>query len=41
MESKIDKFDVDKLMPVPIDLRQPSDVVKIDVATRTEYDELV
>ena len=40
MESKIDKSDVDKLMPVPIDLRQPSDVVKTDVVTRTEYDEL-
>ena len=31
MKSKVDKLDVDKLVPVPVDLRKPSDVVKTDI----------
>ena len=31
LKSKVDKLDVDKLVPVPVDLRKPSDVVKTDV----------
>ena len=31
LESKVDELDVDKLVPVPVDLSQLSDVVKQDV----------
>ena len=31
LKSKIDKLDVDKLVPVPVDLSKLSDVVKKDV----------
>ena len=31
LESKVDELDVDKLVPVPVDLSQLSDVVKKDV----------
>ena len=31
MKSKVDKLDVDKLVPIPIDLSKLSDVVKNDV----------
>ena len=31
MKSKVDKLDVDKLVPVPVDLSELSDVVKNDV----------
>ena len=37
MKNKVDKQDVDKLVPVPADLRQLSDVVKNDVAKKGEY----
>ena len=30
MENKVDKLDVDKLLPVPLDLSKLSDVVKND-----------
>ena len=30
MKSKVDKLDVDKLVPIPIDLSKLSDVVKND-----------
>ena len=36
MKSKVDKLDVNKLVPVPV-----SDVAKNDVVKKTEYDELV
>ena len=41
MKSKIDKLDVDRLVPVPVDLSKLSDVVKNDVIKKTEYNELV
>ena len=41
MKSKIDKSDVDRLVPVPVDLSKLSDVVRNDVIKKTEYNELV
>ena len=37
MKSKVDKLDVNKLLPVPIDLSKLSDIVKNDVVKKTEY----
>ena len=34
LESKVDKLDVDKLVPVPVDLSKLSDVVKNDVVKK-------
>ena len=34
MKSKVDKLDVDKLLPVPGDLSKLSDVVKNDVGKK-------
>ena len=41
LKTKLDKLDIDKLTPFPVDLRKISDVVKHDVVKRTEYDKLV
>ena len=37
LKSKINKLDVDKLVPFPIDLSKLSDIVKTDVDKETEY----
>ena len=37
----VDKLDIDKLVPVPVDLSKQSDVVKNDVVKKTVYDKLV
>ena len=37
MKSKIDKLDVDKLLPAPVDLSKLSDVVKNDVVKKDVY----
>ena len=37
MKSKVDKLDVDKLLPVPVDLSKFSDLVKNDVVTKDLY----
>ena len=37
MKSKVDKFDVDKLVPVPVDLGTLSEVVKNDVFKKDLY----
>ena len=37
LESKVDKLDVDKLVPVPVDLSKLSDVVKNDVVIKDVY----
>ena len=37
MKSKIDKIDVDKLVPVSVDLSKLSDVVKNDVVKKDVY----
>ena len=34
MQSKVDKVDVDKLLPVPVDLSQLSDAVKNNVVKK-------
>ena len=41
LKTEVDKLDIDKLVPVPVDLSKLSDVVKNDVVKKTEYDELV
>ena len=37
MRSKADKLDVDRLVPVPVDLSKLSDVVKNAVVKKHEY----
>ena len=37
MERRVDKLDVDKLIPVPADLGKLSDVVKNDVLKKNVY----
>ena len=37
MKGKVDQLDVDKLLPVPIDLSKVSDVVKNDVVKKDVY----
>ena len=41
LKTEVDKLDVDKLVPVPVDLSTLSDVVKNDVVKKTDYDKLV
>ena len=41
MNSKVDELDVEKLVPVLVDLSKLSDVVKNCVVKKTEYNELV
>ena len=37
LKSEVDKLDIDKLVPVPVDLSKLSDVVKNDVIKKTVY----
>ena len=39
LKTEVDKLDIDKLIPVPVDLSKLSDVVK-NVAKKTVYDKL-
>ena len=41
LKAKVDKLDIDKLVPVPVDLSKLSDIVKNDIAKKTVYDKLV
>ena len=41
LKKEVDKLDIDKLVPVPVDLSKLSDVVKNDVVKKTVYDKLV
>ena len=41
LKTEVDKLDIDKLVPVPVDLSKLSDVVKNDVVKETVYDKLV
>ena len=41
LKTEVDKLDIDKLVPVPIDLCKLRDVVKNDVAKKAVYDQLV
>ena len=37
LKSEVDKFDIDQLVPVPVDLSRLSDVVKNDVVKKYVY----
>ena len=41
LKTDVDKLDIDKLVPVAVDLSKLSDVVKNDVVKKTVYDKLV
>ena len=41
LKTEVDKLDVEKLVPVAVDLSKLSDVVKNDVVTKASYDKLV
>ena len=41
LKSEVDKLDIDKLVPAPVDLSKLSDVVKNDVVKKDVYDKLV
>ena len=41
LKTEVDKLDIDKLVPFPIDLSKLGDVVKNDVAKKAVYDKLV
>ena len=40
LKTEVDKLDIDKLAPVPVDLSKLSDVVKNDVVKKTVYDKV-
>ena len=40
LKTEVDKLDIDKLVPVPVDLSKLIDVVKNDVAKKTVSDKL-
>ena len=41
LKSNVDKLDIDKFVPVSVDLSKLSDLVKNDVAKKTVHDKLV
>ena len=41
LKTEVDELDIDKLVPVPVDLSKQSDVVKNDVVKKGIYDKLV
>ena len=41
LKIEVDKLDIDKLVPIPVDLSKLSDVVRNDVVKKTEYNILV
>ena len=41
LKTEVDKLDIDKLVPIPVDLSKLSDVVKNDVVKTTAYNKLV
>ena len=41
LKTEVDKLDIDKLVPVPVDLSELSDAVKNDVVKKTDCDKLV
>ena len=41
LKTEVDKLDIDKLVPVPVDLSKLSDAVKNDVVKKNVYDKLV
>ena len=41
LKTEVDKLDIDKLIPVPVDLSKLSDVVKNDDGKKAVYDKVV
>ena len=41
LKTKVEKLDIDKLVPIPIDLSKLSDVVMNVVVKKTEYNKLI
>ena len=41
LKTEVDKLDIDKFLPIPVDLSKLSDVVKNDVVKKTVYNKLV
>ena len=41
LKTEVDKLDIDKLVPVPVNLSKLSDVVKNDVVKKNVYDKIV
>ena len=41
LKTEVDKLDIDKLVPVHVDLSKLSDAVKNDVVKKTLYDKLI
>ena len=41
LKTEVDKLDIDKLVPVPVDLSKLSNVVKSEIVKKTVYDKLV
>ena len=41
LKTEVDKLDIDKLAPIPVDLSKLSDVVKNDIVKKEAYDKLV
>ena len=41
LKTEVDKLDIDKVVPVPVDLNKLRDVVKNDVVKKLVYDKLV
>ena len=41
LKTEVDKLDIEKLAPVPVDLSKVNDVVENDVVKKTVYDKLV
>ena len=41
LKTEVDKLDIDKLVPVPVDIIELSDVVKNDIVKKTDYDKVV
>ena len=41
LKSEVDKLDIDKIAPAPVDLSRLKDVVKNDVVKKTVYNKLV
>ena len=41
LKTEVDKLDIDKFVPVTVDLSKLSDAVKADVVKKTAYDKLL
>ena len=41
LKTEVDKLEIDKLVPIPVDFSKLSDVVKNDVVKKTVYNKLV